>query len=200
LKPALIVRNILQRINPIEGARQHVNRMAEFEAHNLALKGDVLVIQGVADVSNMGGISAQTGKRQGEIGAIVQGGVRDARALDYPVWASDITPVTGKWRIETMEINGPVQIGEVRVAAGDLVVADNTGVCFIPRDVPSLLNHIGIANERISSRTTSPSSLSESRSKDPRPSSICRKRGAKAIVDAKLNLADALADTNVGRP
>src|SRR6266852_4747554 len=136
--PALTVRNILQRINPIEGARQHVNRMAEFEAHNLAQKGDVLVIQGVADVSNMGGISAQTGKRQGEIGAIVQGGVRDvahSRALDYPVWASDITPVTGKWRIETMEINGPVQIGEVRVAAGDLVVADDTGVCFIPRDV-----------------------------------------------------------------
>jgi regulator of RNase E activity RraA len=136
--PALTVRNILQRINPIEGARQHVNRMAEFEAHNLAQKGDVLVIQGVADVSNMGGISAQTGKRQGEIGAIVQGGVRDvahSRALDYPVWASDITPVTGKWRIETVEINGPVQIGEVRVAAGDLVVADDTGVCFIPRDV-----------------------------------------------------------------
>ena len=50
------------------------------------------------------------------------------------MWASDITPVTGKWRIETVEINGPVQIGEVRVAAGDLVVADDTGVCFIPRD------------------------------------------------------------------
>ncbi len=51
------------------------------------------------------------------------------------MWASDITPVTGKWRIETVEINGPVQIGEVRLAAGDLVVADDTGVCFIPRDV-----------------------------------------------------------------
>jgi hypothetical protein len=61
--------------------------------------------------------------------------VAHSRALDYPVWASDITPVTGKWRIETVEINGPVQIGEVRVAAGDLVVADDTGVCFIPRDV-----------------------------------------------------------------
>jgi regulator of RNase E activity RraA len=123
--PALTVRNIPQYTDPIEGARQHVNRMAEFEAHNLAQQGDVLVIQGVANVSNMGGISAQTGKRQGEIGAIVQGGVRDvahSRALDYPVWASDITPVTGKWRIETVEINGPVQIGEVRVAAGDLVV------------------------------------------------------------------------------
>ena len=51
------------------------------------------------------------------------------------MWASDITPVTGKWRLETIEINGPIQIGEVRVAAGDLVVADDSGVCFIPRDV-----------------------------------------------------------------
>ena len=112
--------------------------MAEFEAHNLAQQGDVLVIQGVANLSNMGGISAQTGKRQGEVGAIVQGGVRDiahSRAVGYPVWASDITPVTGKWRLETVEINGPIQIGEVRVSPGDLVVADDTGVCFIPRDL-----------------------------------------------------------------
>jgi regulator of RNase E activity RraA len=136
--PALTVRNILQRIDPLAGARAHLNRMAEFEAHNLAQPGDVLVIQGVANVSNMGGISAQTGKRQGEIGAIVEGGVRDvahSRALGYPIWASDITPVTGKWRLETVEINGAIEIGAVRVAPGDLVVADDTGVCFIPRDV-----------------------------------------------------------------
>jgi 4-hydroxy-4-methyl-2-oxoglutarate aldolase len=136
--PALTVRNILQRIDPLRGARDHVNRMAEFEAHNLAQPGDVLVIQGVAKISNMGGISAQTGKRQGELGAIVQGGVRDiahSRAVGYPIWANDITPVTGKWRLETVEINGAIQIGDVRVAAGDLVIADDTGVCFVPRDM-----------------------------------------------------------------
>ena len=86
----------------------------------------------------MGGISAQTGKRQGEAGAIVMGGVRDiahSRAVGYPVWSSGITPVTGKWRIETVEINGAVQIGDIRVEPGDLVVADDTGVCFIPRDI-----------------------------------------------------------------
>ena len=136
--PALTVRNILQRIDPLRGARDHVNRMAEFEAHNLAQPGDVLVIQGIAKISNMGGISAQTGKRQGELGAIVQGGVRDiahSRAVGYPIWASDITPVTGKWRLETVEINGTIQIGDVRVASGDLVIADDTGVCFVPRDM-----------------------------------------------------------------
>jgi regulator of RNase E activity RraA len=88
-------------------------------------------------MSNMGGISALTGKRQGERGAVVMGGVRDiphSRAVGYPVWASEITPVTGKWRLETIEINGTVQIGDLRVLAGDLVVADDTGVCFIPRD------------------------------------------------------------------
>jgi regulator of RNase E activity RraA len=135
--PALTVRNIAQRANPLVGASVGLNKMAEFEAHNLAEDGDVLVIQGVSGMSNMGGISALTGKRGGERGAIVMGGVRDvphSRSLGYPVWASEITPVTGKWRLETVEINGEIMMGDVRVAAGDLVLADDTGVCFIPRD------------------------------------------------------------------
>ena len=132
--PALTVRNIRQRSNPLD-AKAQVNRMAEFEAHNLAEDGDVLVISGVAGASNMGGISSMTGKRQGERGAIVMGGVRDvrhSRSIGYPVWASEITPITGKWRIETVEINGEIDMCGVRVNAGDLVVADDTGVCFVP--------------------------------------------------------------------
>jgi 4-hydroxy-4-methyl-2-oxoglutarate aldolase len=133
--PALTVRNIVQREHEYEAARRHVNKMAEFEAHNLALPGDVVVIDGVAGISNMGGISAQTAKRQGEAGAIVFGGIRDlahSRRAGYPVWASEITPVTGKWRIETIEINGEIVIAGIRVAPGDIVLADDTGVCFIP--------------------------------------------------------------------
>ena len=110
--------------------------MAEFEAHNLALPGDIVVIDGVAGISNMGGISAQTAKRQGEVGAIVFGGVRDlahSRRVGYPIWASAITPVTGKWRIETIEINSEIVVAGIRVAPGDIVFADDTGVCFIPR-------------------------------------------------------------------
>jgi regulator of RNase E activity RraA len=134
--PALTVRNVVQREHVYETAHQHVNRMAEFEAHNLALPGDIVVIQGVAGISNMGGISSQTAKRQGEVGAVVEGGVRDvphSRSIDFPMWSSEVTPVTGKWRIETVEINGDIEIAGVRVSPGDIVFADDTGVCFIPR-------------------------------------------------------------------
>ncbi|MET4576880.1 RraA family protein [Ottowia thiooxydans] len=151
---ALTVRNVLQHGHEYEAAKKVANRMAEFEAHNLAQPGDVLVIQGVAGVSNMGGISAQTGKRHGEVGAIIMGGIRDvahSRAVDYPVWASEITPRTGKWRIETMEINGDVEIAGVRVSCGDLVYADDTGVCFVPiaraAEVLALAEKIAAAEE-----------------------------------------------------
>jgi regulator of RNase E activity RraA len=53
------------------------------------------------------------------------GGVRDARqsrSIGYPIWASEITLSTGKWRLETVEINGEIQMGDVRVNPGDLMV------------------------------------------------------------------------------
>jgi 4-hydroxy-4-methyl-2-oxoglutarate aldolase len=147
--PALTVRNVLQRADALEGARAKVNKMAEFEAHNLASPGDVLVIDGVSGMSNMGGISAQTGKRQGEAGAVVFGGVRDvghSRGIGYPIWSSELVATTGKWRLQTIEINGSVQIGGVRVEPGDLVVADATSVCFIPRD--RVLEVLELAQEK----------------------------------------------------
>ena len=49
-----------------------------------------------------------------------------------PVWARGVTPVTGKWRLETVEINGRVRVAGVSVDAGDLVVADEAGVVFVP--------------------------------------------------------------------
>jgi regulator of RNase E activity RraA len=43
-----------------------------------------------------------------------------------------VSPVTGKWRIRTVAINRPVSIAGVTVRPGDLVVADEVGVCFVP--------------------------------------------------------------------
>src|SRR5690606_5304011 len=134
---ALTLRNVEQQGDSHERAERGEIRMAEMEAHNIAQKDDVLVVQGVANLSNMGGISAQVAKRAGEVGAVVDGGIRDVahqRRVGFPVWATHINSVTGKWRIETQEINGPVTIQGVVVRPGDLVIADDTAVCFVPWD------------------------------------------------------------------
>jgi 4-hydroxy-4-methyl-2-oxoglutarate aldolase len=133
---ALTVRNIAVKASVAEAVAGGVSGLAEIEAHNLAEPGDVLVLQGVDQVSNMGGMSASIGKRQGQLGAIVDGAVRDVdhgRDIGYAIWSRSVSPITGKWRIETVAVNKPVTICGVSVNPGDLVLADETGVCFIPR-------------------------------------------------------------------
>ena len=139
LKPsdpsARIVGQALTVLNRKAGERRRTSGLADIEAHNLAQAGDVLVVQGVAGISSMGGVSASIGKRQGEIAAIVDGAVRDidhSRSIGYPIWSAGVSPITGKWRIETMAVNDPVQIAGIEVKPGDLVVADECGVCFVP--------------------------------------------------------------------
>lgn len=111
--------------------------IGEIEGANQARPGDVLVIQGVRGISAMGGLMATMARRQGAIGAVVDGGVRDiahAREIDFPMWSADVTPVTGKWRTEVREIGGRVTISGCVVEGGDLVIADETGVVFVPRE------------------------------------------------------------------
>ena len=40
--------------------------------------------------------------------------------------------MTGKWRFDTVGVNVPVKICGISVFPGDLVVADETGICFVP--------------------------------------------------------------------
>jgi regulator of RNase E activity RraA len=139
LKPsdaaARVVGQALTVLNRKSNERRRVSGLADIEAHNLAQPGDVLVVQGVAGISSMGGVSASIGKRQGEIAAVVDGAVRDidhSRSIGYPIWSAGVSPITGKWRIETMAVNAPVRIAGIEVKPGDLVVADECGVCFVP--------------------------------------------------------------------
>jgi regulator of RNase E activity RraA len=135
--PALTLRNVEQRDNAYRGAKERVSKMAEIEAHNLAEPGDVLVIEGVVGISNMGGLSVTIGQRQGEVGAIIDGSIRDvqhAREHKFPIWSRGPSSITGKWRLETVTVNGTVTILGVQVRPGDLVVADEGAVCFVPRD------------------------------------------------------------------
>jgi regulator of RNase E activity RraA len=133
---AITLKNIARSEDPFELAQAKDSRMAEIECHNLAGPGDILVIEGVSGASNMGSVGGRMGKRQGERGAIVDGAVRDVpdfQTINYPIWSTAVTPLTGKWRVESVEINGPVNICGVQVHPGDLVVADSAGVCFVPK-------------------------------------------------------------------
>jgi regulator of RNase E activity RraA len=81
---------------------------------------------------------ATVATRQKLAGAVVDGGVRDighSRKLGFPIWSKDISPITGKWRCVTQEINGTVEVFGLSVSPGDLVVADETGICFVPQDI-----------------------------------------------------------------
>ncbi len=134
---ALTVMNVAASARVRENVAGGVSGMAEIEAHNLTEPGDVLVLKGVDQISNMGGMSATIGHRQGQLGAIVDGAVRDvdhSRDIGYAIWSRSVSPITGKWRVKTIAVNKPVTICGIAVNPGDLVLADETGVCFIPRE------------------------------------------------------------------
>jgi 4-hydroxy-4-methyl-2-oxoglutarate aldolase len=114
-------------------------KMSTREIYYLSEPGDVLVADfgGNLDVSNMGGQSALVGKTSGFVGAVVNGAIRDLpaiREIDFPVWAAGVTPITGKFRMEATEINGPVRLHDIVVYPGDLIVADDSGICVVPTE------------------------------------------------------------------
>ncbi len=135
---AVTLRNIPERKTTTKGYQdKDPIKMSSRECHYISEPGDVVVIDfgGNVEASNMGGMSCLVAKTQGVSGAVVDGAVRDVnsiRELDFPVWCRGGTPKTGKFRMEAVEINGPVTIHDVVVEAGDFVVADDSGICFIP--------------------------------------------------------------------
>jgi 4-hydroxy-4-methyl-2-oxoglutarate aldolase len=48
------------------------------------------------------------------------------------VWSRGVTPVSGKHRLRAVELNGTVSLSGLAVEPGDLVLADQTGVCVVP--------------------------------------------------------------------
>lgn len=117
-----------------------IPRLAHYVLFEMAEPGDLVVIEatGLDGISVFGGMASLAARRAGIAGCIIDGGVRDLsdiRELGMPVWSRHITPVTGKWRFAAMAINAPICCGSVQVRAGDLALADETGVCFIPNEI-----------------------------------------------------------------
>ncbi|HSV83483.1 MAG TPA: RraA family protein [Ramlibacter sp.] len=137
---AVTLRSMPERKTPTQGyLDKEPIKMSTREIYYLSEPGDVLVADfgGDLEVSNMGGQSALVAKTTGFVAAIVNGAVRDVPAIneiDFPVWSAGVTPITGKFRMEAMEINGPVRLRDIVVYPGDLIVADDSGVCVVPGD------------------------------------------------------------------
>ena len=77
---AVTVRNVERQQSVFRSAAEAINRMGETEAYNLAEPGDVVVIEGLAGVSNMGGQSATIAHRQKCAGAVIDGSYLDPDA------------------------------------------------------------------------------------------------------------------------
>lgn len=69
-------------------------------------------------------------------GTVIDGACRDVHlslSLGYPIFSRSYSMRTGKDRVQVEATNGPVNIGDARVNAGDLLRGDADGVVVIPR-------------------------------------------------------------------
>lgn len=134
--------------------------------------GDVVVIDngGRTDCTVWGDImTLYSGLRK--IGATVIDGVcRDvgkALADDYPMFTRGRFMRTGKDRVQVDGINVPVSIGQARVCARDIVVADANGVVVVPRararDVAAAARQIEITEQRIRDELSQGNTLGQAR-------------------------------------
>ena len=100
--------------------------------------GGVVVLDngGRENATVWGDILTWVANRRGVAGTVIDGACRDthlARELGYPIYSRSYSMRTGKDRVQVEAVNGPVTVGDARVAAGDLIRGDADGVLAIPR-------------------------------------------------------------------
>jgi 4-hydroxy-4-methyl-2-oxoglutarate aldolase len=88
--------------------------------------------------AQFGELSATSLQARGAAGVVLDGGCRDVDFIvhsGFPVFARFTTPQDSVPRWEVVDWGHEVSIGDVRVATGDLVLADSDGVVVIPAEV-----------------------------------------------------------------
>ena len=135
-------------------------------------EGSVIVIDngGRENATVWGDILTMVAHHRKIAGTVIDGACRDthlAREIGYALFSRSYSMRTGKDRVQLEAVNGPVNIGDARVDAGDILRGDADGVIAIPKaheiDILTVAEEIDATEEKIRRAVLSGMTLNEAR-------------------------------------